>query len=197
MVPVNAQLHDLPEDQIASFVKSQCITRNIPPQNFFFDAGMRTSLVSRFGIIWSPLTNPIDCGGRPSERMVSAKIQTPCREYYSKFITELWYGVRLIVEAGQFRGMKESVMQEFCQREWTTVGNNKIEVESKSDMKDKLGKSPDLADAVAIGCEGARRLGFITDTPLNKEFKQEDSRWKSKLKERAKTMWQSGQLSYS
>ena len=52
------------EEQIVNFVHEQCTTRNIPPQHFFYDSGMRSSLVSAFGRLWSPATNPIDCGGK-------------------------------------------------------------------------------------------------------------------------------------
>jgi hypothetical protein len=85
----------------------------------------------------------------------------PCKDYYFNYVTEMWYSVRHIVESGQFRGMTEDVLMEFCQREWGMTGRNKIQVEPKEDMKLKTGRSPDLADCVAIGIEGARRLGFI------------------------------------
>jgi hypothetical protein len=57
--------------------------------------------------------------------------------------------------------MTEDVLMEFCQREWGVAGKNKIQVEPKADMKLKTGRSPDLADTIAVGVEGARRLGFI------------------------------------
>ena len=197
IVPVKAGMKDdLPEDQIVSFVKEQCVTRGIPPQNFFFDAGMKSGLVSAFARLWSPQTNPIDCGATPSDRPVSAKITMPCRQYYSKFVTELWYSVRLTVEGGQFRGMTEAPLAEFCRREWTTVGNNKIEVESKQDMKEKFGKSPDLADSMAINLEGARRLGFVIEMPVSKEYRKENDQWKTELKKKAAKSWNEGKLTY-
>lgn len=57
-------------------------------------------------------------------------------------------------------------MAEGCARIYNITGGNKIEVEPKSDPKKKedlkrrLGKSPDLFDYLAVGVEGARRLGF-------------------------------------
>lgn len=182
VIPIEAMTTDSPEDQIVAFVKVQCEQRGIPPKNFFFDSGMRTSLVSAFGRLWSNHVNPIDCGGRPTERMVSNNINVMCCDYYSKFITELWYSVRLIVECGQFRGMTEDVMLEGCAREWKMVGANKIEVETKADMKEKTGRSPDLFDALAVGVEGARRLGFIIRKLANKEYDYIDDGWKRDLK---------------
>lgn len=148
-IPIRSDDFTSPEDQIVAFVKSQCELRGVPPTNFFFDAGMRTSLVTAFSRIWSPHVNSIDFGGTPSDRMVSADIRQPCKEYYKKFVTELWYQVRLIVESNQFRNLSEDVMMEGCQREWKTSGN-RIEVETKAEMKEKTGKSPDLFDALCL-----------------------------------------------
>jgi hypothetical protein len=197
LVPVNVKIDVDPVEQIVAFVKGQCGTSNIPPERFYFDSGMRTSLVTCFGRVWSPMVNSIDCGGTPSDRMVSSEIQIPCKDYYQKFITELWFSVRLCIEAKQLRGLTDSVMQEGCQREWTMVGKNKIEVESKKDMKDKTGRSPDLFDALAVGVEGARRSGFIiASLRANDKPARATNAWKTKLRERARTEWSEGALNY-
>jgi hypothetical protein len=185
LVPIDITSDVEAEDQIALFVKEQCSTRRVEPQNFFYESGMRTGLVSAFCRLWSVQTNPIDCGGPASERMVSSKIQTPCNKYYSKLITEFWFTVRLIVEAQQFRGMTESVMTEGCSREWKMVSGNRIEVESKRDMKEKNGKSPDLFDCLAIGCEGAKRLGFTIDSKILTAPSDSNPKWKEDLRRRA------------
>jgi hypothetical protein len=195
-VPINVSIDTEVTDQIVNFVQSQCVTRNIPPQNFFYDSGMRTALVSRFGILWSPQTNPIDCGGSPSDRQVSAQIEMPASKYYSKFITEMWFRVRLAIESGQFRGMKESVLSEGCSREWKMVGANRIEIESKADMKQKIGRSPDCFDALALGLEGATRLGFTINSMAPERQSSRDDVWKQQLRERAASKWSEGQLDY-
>lgn len=204
-VPINVKIPVDPPDQIAEFVKEQCGRRGIPASQFFFDSGMRTALVTALGRTWSPQVNPIDCGGSPSDRVVNSTItitdaqgnERPktCKEHYSKFITELWFSVRLVIEAGQFRGMKDGVMKEGCQREWKICGKNRIEVEAKADMKEKTGTSPDLFDALAIGVEGARRMGFtIKGIVARDDAKPASNEWKRKLKDRAKELWKSGQL---
>lgn len=161
VVPINAQSKDEAEEQIVNYVKEHCEASGIPPEKFFFDSGMRTGLVSCFGRLWSPYVQSIDCGGPASEKQVSDQIQMICKDYYFNYVTEMWYSVRHIVESGQFRGMTEDVLMEFCQREWGMTGRNKIQVEPKEEMKKKTGRSPDLADTIAIGTEGARRLGFV------------------------------------
>ncbi len=208
LCPVNVKIDVPPEEQIVAFVKTQCDTANIPPESFFFDSGMRTTLVTAFGRLWSPQVNSIDCGGSPSARPVSSTETITekngtvrpkrCDEHYSKFITELWYSVRLVIEAQQLRGLTESVMQEGCQREWTTVSGNKIEMEPKSEMKKKTGRSPDLFDSLAIGIEGARRRGFtIASLRLKETPRKQGGSWKQTLKTKARESWKEGALNYS
>jgi len=195
VIPIKA-VSDDPEDQIVEFVMEQCKNRNIPPENFFFDAGMRTSLVTAFARLWSNRVNPVDCGGKPSQDMVSAEIQVPCDQYYSKFITELWFSVRLAVEAGQVRGFTDEVIEEFCNREWTIVAGNKIEVEPKHKMKEKIGRSPDIADAIAVGFYGARKLGFVIRKLGNQQQLSTEQTWLRTLHEKSRQYWTSGQLTY-
>jgi hypothetical protein len=197
VIPISSGKDDeSPEDQIVKFVSEQCEARGIPPEHFYFDAGMRTSLVTAFSRLWSTGVNSIDCMGKPTNSQVSSEIPTPCCDYYSKFITELWYSVRMTVECGQFRGMNEDVCTEFSQREFKVTAGNKIEVESKVEMKAKTGRSPDLADAVAIGVFGARQRGFMITKLSPQSEKKINPRWKIELKEQAKEIAKSGLLNF-
>jgi hypothetical protein len=186
------------EDQIVAFVMQQCLNRGISADNFFFDSGMRTSLVTAFSRIWSAAVESVDCGAKPTDGPVSAEIQTSCREYYSKFVTELWFSVRMAVESKQFRGMTEEACTEFSQREWKMVSGNKIEIESKDEMKTKTGRSPDLADAIAVGIYGARRRGFIISKLVSESAKvnKATSKWKDDLIKKAQKLRASGQLNF-
>jgi hypothetical protein len=197
MVPISNVMGDLPEDQIVNFVMAQCESRGVPPENLFFDSGMRSSLVSAFARKWSNRTQPIDFGGKPSERSVSYNLDVSCRDHYSKFVTELWFSVRYAVEASQFRGMTDDVCSEFSSREWTMVGNNKIEVEPKAKMKEKTGRSPDLADAVACLMEGARQRGFVIRKITAAKQRPQDHTWKRELREKAKGLWKDKALTYN
>ena len=195
IVPISPAIDASAPDQIVDFVRAQCMQRNVPAENGFYDAGMRTALVQSFSRLWSNKVNSVDFGGKPTEQMVSHDEQVKCCDRYSKFVTELWYSVRHVVIARQYRGMTEDVIMEFAQREWTMVGANKIEVEPKSKMKEKTGRSPDLADTVALGIWGARQRGFVIKrlkSPKQEEERQ--SNWKRELRETAAKFWASGQL---
>lgn len=195
-IAITNDINETPEDQIAMRTRDECERRHILPQNFGFDSTGRGSLMSAYARLWSPHVVPIEFGGSPTERPVSTGIDMACKNYYSKFVTELWYSVRLVIESGQFRGMTDDVMMEGCSREWTFVGNNKIEVETKEKMKLKTGRSPDLFDALSCGIEIARRLGFKIDRVVNTPASAGGDKWKQELRDRARALWSDHALSY-
>jgi len=197
IIPIVQGTGEPAEDQIVAFVQSACEERHVPQTHFYYDAGMRTSLVQAFARHNWNQCNSIDCGGKPTEDQVSADIDVSCRDYYSKFVTQLWFDVRYIIEANQFRGMTQDVMLEFCAREWKRVGSNKIEVESKEELKKKTGRSPDLADALAIGVFGARQKGFVIKRLGNARKDKNDNAWQRELIRQARLIYQSSQLDHA
>lgn len=160
-----------PEEQIAIFVRNQCEEQKIPPDHVFYDATGRGSLGTAFARAWSADVNPIEFGGNPTDRPITSElmIKDPktgemrlmkASERFSKFVTELWWTVRYIIESDQMRELPQETMDEGCRRLWEQKLNGKIEIESKVDMKDRVGYSPDYFDHLACCCEGARRVGF-------------------------------------
>jgi hypothetical protein len=159
------------EDSISEFEKSYCESNQVLPDHFYHDSTGRGSLGTSLSRVWSSACNPVEFGGSPTKRPVTMdtwitdkttgirRLKT-CEEHYSKFVTELYYSLRLAIEADQIRGLPEDVMDELCMRQWDRVAGDKIEVESKLEMKKRIRKSPDLADWSVIVLEGARRLGF-------------------------------------
>jgi hypothetical protein len=196
VIPIKDNATESAEDQIAVQVKDQCERRGIAPDHFGFDSTGRGSLMAAFGRVWSPAVIPIEFGGKPSERSVSTGIDVLCKDYYSKFVTELWYSVRLVIEGDQFRGMTDEVMAEGCMREWTIIGGNKIEVETKDKTKLKTGRSPDLFDTLATAVEVARRHGFKIDRVINEHYSRTDQKWKRELRDRARSLWSNHALTY-
>ena len=193
IVPIMASGKE-PEDQISDFVKEYCKRNGIVPENFFHDSTGRGSLGTSLARIWSPMCNPVEFGGAPTTRPVSRdhyiwdekerrRRLKQCKEHYSKFVTELWFSVRYAIEADQVRGLPESVMEEFCMREWIKIRGDKIEVEKKEDMKERAGRSPDEADWCSICIEGARRRGFEIKRLANSETIQRNLDWLRKLQD--------------
>lgn len=202
LIPVSVKDPRLPEDQIAEFSKDYCEKNGIPAENVFYDATGRGSLGTSFARVWSPYVNPIEFGGAATERAVSADLYIfdeerkeqrlkRCDEHYSKFVTELWFTVRYTIESGQLRGMTEEILAEGCMREWKMVRGNKIEIETKADTKERMGRSPDIFDAVTIGCEGARRKGFVIARLANSITSKRDEKWKHDLRQRSRELRES------
>lgn len=169
VVPVSALIAVPPDDQIAAWVKQDCESLGIPPENVYFDG--RTLLATAFARIWSAGVNPVDFGSRPTDRPVTLDMfihdektgqrrLKKCSEHYSKFVTELWFSLRYSIESSQVRGMTEELLNDAMPREWLTVRGNLIEAEPKHEMKKRTGKSPDRADWLVTAIEGARRRGF-------------------------------------
>jgi hypothetical protein len=197
IVPIKGDVGSLsPEDQIADFVKDHCIARGVPPRQFFFDSTGRGSLMASFAQRWDAYVQPVEFGGRGSERTVSNEDSTLCCDYYDRFVTELWWTSRLCVISGQCRGMTEEVMNEGCQREWKITPGNKVSVETKDEMRKKMGRSPDLYDCFVTGIEGARRLGFQV-AKLSRLTRPGQEQWKEDLRRRARELREHGQLNYS
>lgn len=161
-----------PDDQIARFCMDQCNARGIPLGNGFYDSTGRGTVGAAFARIFgATVPTPVAFGDRPTRRPVrhdlyiidsvtQEKRLKRCDEEYGKYVTELWFAVRNIVECDQMRELPEDVMHEGCMREYSDVAAGKIDVETKEEMRERIGYSPDLFDAFVVGCEGARQLGF-------------------------------------
>jgi hypothetical protein len=178
IIPILIGTGKEPEEQIAWFVRQDCEELDIPPSNVGHDATGRGSLGTAFARLWSAETHPVEAGGRPTTRPVNADISVldeetgmmrlkRCDEHYDRLVSEFNFCVRYAVEANQIRNMSEDVMSEFCARKWDIVKGDKRSVEPKDGtpkkpgFKQRMGKSPDLADWAAGIVEMARRKGFM------------------------------------
>ncbi len=162
------------EEQIAEMLKQECARIGIPASSVFFDGTGRSSFTSSVMRIWSTDVVALEFGGRASERdnfmgrrwmegTDSGKL-LPCNLVFGKFVTELWFAARSLIESDQCRGLSEEVAKEGYLRLWSLTAGNKIDAEPKKEMKLRLGRSPDLFDSFVSALEGARQLGF----PLGK-----------------------------
>lgn len=185
LVPIVANNTMIPEDQIALFTKEKMESVGVPPENFFFDG--RGSLAMSFARIWSPKVNAIEFGGRPSNRPVQDEYVFDkeknmrrlklAHEHYSKFVSELWWSWRRTIESDQIRGLTLDIVLDAQPREWYKVSGDRIEIETKRDMKKRTGMSPDLADMIVAGIEGARRRGFIIGNLGANDEKSQVDQW--------------------
>lgn len=207
VIPVSAANKKLlPEEQIAAWVMEYCGNHDIPPENVFFDSTGRGTLMAAFAILWSPRVQGIEFGGKATDRPVmedlfvnkpGQKRRIKCSEHYANFVTELWYSWRYTIENGQFRGLPEDVMTEGCLREWKYGNAERIILERKEITKERIGRSPDMADACVAGVEGARRLGFKISRFGSESSLKADLKWLNSLLEKQRAEKERGRLVYA
>lgn len=183
IVPVSVAREGLPEEQIVMFTKQTAERMGVPAENVFFDG--RATLALTFSRLWSDAVNVVDFGGQATKRPVSMdyfiwdmnlreRRLKRCDEEYSKFVTELWFTIPLIVQSNQMRGLTNEMIDEGCQREWINVRGDRKEVETKTDMKLRTNESPDIFDGLVTMAEGARRRGFQISNLSNSDVSGTD-----------------------
>lgn len=138
--------------QVAKRTREECKARGISPEMFAMDVSGEGGIASIFEREWSPDFLKVKFGGAASDKPLSDINPRPSSEDYANRVTELWYQFRAAVERNQIRGLDMETAREFCERNYGPRGSRTI-VESKIDMKARMGHSPDLADAAVIMLE--------------------------------------------
>ena len=193
IVPIKLNSRLEPEQQIAAFAKERCDQLDIPPQNMFYDSFGRGTLGFFFAEIFGSICPvPVNSGDKATDRPVrfdyfvqdestGKKRLKRCDEEYFKFVTEMWFSVRECIHSDQLKNLFKEVAYEGQLRLYRTRGKL-IELETKDEMKERVKKSPDLFDTLAILVEGARRRGFkIQRIGSDVENEDSSSRWLTDL----------------
>lgn len=186
VIPIIVNPSMMAEQQIAMFYKEKMESAGVPPNNFFFDG--RGSLAMALAAAWSSQVNAVEFGGRPTnrvagpnefviDRLTAQRRPKLAHEAFNRFVAELWWSWRYVIEADQVRGLSEDIVRDAAPREWRKVAGDRIEIETKPELKKRTGCSPDLADMAAVGIEGARRRGFQISNLANKEDQSNSLLW--------------------
>jgi hypothetical protein len=153
--------------QICRQVIDECTKRGVLPRHFALDAtAAGKPFADVLAVMWSPEILRVDFSGRASDMAVSSTDKSPSYERYNNRVTELWFSGKELLRAEQIRGLDDSTIREMVSRKYTTAkggGRLLLQVEPKVDMKDRVGFSPDLADAAFIMVDLCRsRFGFVS-----------------------------------
>jgi hypothetical protein len=102
---------------------------------------------------WSNEVIGIDYAGESTERPMRYGDPAKANEMVQKFVSELWFRARYMAESGCLCGLKnldaktiDDLNARRYERRETTKGSRMI-VETKDDLKKRLGRSPDYGDA--------------------------------------------------
>lgn len=151
--------------QIARQFKTACEAAGVLPENAAYDG---TGAGGPFGDIvsevWDRKVLRVLFGGKASDIPFSAHDPTPAVKKCVNRVTELWYVGLEFLRHRQLKGIFPALAKEMCGREFTTekTGEIRLRVESKEDMKSRIGRSPDIADAFFVMLDLTRqRLGAM------------------------------------
>ena len=149
------------EYQISRRVIEECSKRGVKPEFLGVECsgtgrGVAAVLIQEFGEIVS-----VESGGAPSDLQASEEDERAATEVYDRRITEIWFSVQAFVRASHLGGLNEEEVQQFCARTYTKP-TRKYVLEKKEDLKLRLTRSPDDADACAVLIDVARQRGMHT-----------------------------------
>lgn len=175
----------LPRDyQIVRQFRDNCIREGVQPENAAMDVtGAGTPLYSIASEEWSNKIVPVNFSGAPSEMFVRVSDSLPSNKQFDRRVSELWWVGKEFMKYGQIKGVTHDLARELKARHYETMKSSdglKVCVETKRDMKERLGFSPDIADAAAVMIELCRqRFGAIAGgektgmRAINKSWQQE------------------------
>lgn len=162
--------------QMADKVKKECESYGVAPKNFGIDVTANGTQADVIEEVWGRGVYRVDFSGSATDRRFSALNPKTAKEQYWNRVSELWYVGLEFLKHGQLKGIKLDQAREMKARKYETIKGAeglKIRVESKKDMKVRLGFSPDIADAGFVMLDLARQKGFRAG--VETAIKQSDS----------------------
>lgn len=156
-----------PKDyQIAHQVMRECRSRGIQPKHFIMDGtGGGRGVVAILQKEWSVDIQVVNYGGACTERPIRWDGSQKASDLYQYFVSELWFRASECAKDGLIRGLGnlDSRTEEdlYARRYIVKQGSKGMlqVVETKAEMKKRLGRSPDHGDAFVQFGELLCRLG--------------------------------------
>ena len=149
---------------IAAETERICRREGVKPEHLIVDVtGAGRGVAAILAKDWGSVVR-CSFGAACSDRPVRAGEPETAAELFDRFVSELWWSARVWMEEGlvgnvgiNFKKLREQLVA----RQYETVRDKKISVEKKKDMKNRLGYSPDEADAFCLLIELLRRQGGV------------------------------------
>lgn len=132
--------------------------------------------------MWSNRILRLEFGGKASE-IKDTMVGKKASELYANKVTEIWMCAKPLLRSGQIKGVNATMAKQMCSREmakkasgapWVD-GKNRVRVESKDEMKVRVGSSPDEADAAfGVLFLARERFGFASTEKAKKDSKRDE-----------------------
>lgn len=169
----------------------EILNRRIQPRNFGGDTGNDSALtVNEI----SRILKTHDIVG------ISTTGNSNRPEKYKNKVTELWFTARDLIKTGCVRGVSFTsyYFSQLIQRRYESLGKGYYVIEKKRDMKKRIKRSPDDADAFIFLLYMAIRTGFFDaelEAVRNHESEEEEQENIEELKREARPFMPSRQMS--
>jgi hypothetical protein len=168
-VPVKSGRGVEPKDyQIAHAVMARCREEKVAPADFIMDkTGGGRGVFAILQKEWSYEIHGIDYGGAATARALKVGETDKCEDMFDRFVSELWFRTRAFAEEGLLGGLGNldaKTEQDLAARRYAvrkTGERSKQAVETKTEMKKRLGRSPDFGDAFCQLGELMARKGLL------------------------------------
>lgn len=176
-----------PKDyQIAHEVKRRCEQEGVKPCDFIMDkTGGGRGVFAILQQEWSYDINGIEYGGSATNRLLKQGETDKCEDLYLYFVTELWFRMRAYGEeylVGGIGNLDPKTIEDLTTRRYTVRKSGdrwKTQVETKPEVKKRLGRSPDYGDTFSQFGELMARKGFH---PGRHKSQGQSARWEAAKK---------------
>lgn len=156
-----------PKDyQIVHQVMALCKENDVKPEHFIMDrSGGGRGVFAILQKEWSQDIHGVEYGGKATERNLRGDDDRKCEDIYKYFVSELWFRASEFAKEGLIGGLKnlhphtiEDLISRRYEIKQETSGSKQV-VETKVEVKKRLGRSPDHGDAFVQFGELLERLG--------------------------------------
>lgn len=163
------QSADVTKDrQLADETKRLCIEEGVNPEDFICDTtGNGRSVFALLFESWSKKIHKLEYGGSATDRPLRLDDKKPASEQVKYFVAELWFRASYLAADGilcGFNNLDSKGVDDLTARRYTLKqdGDHKaMMVETKDEMKKRLGRSPDYGDSVCQLGELMVRKGLL------------------------------------
>jgi hypothetical protein len=175
------QIHDL---SIKLGIPNQWMGVDASAGGIFWSIGERELLRGWHAVSFAGAASDLPVSAQYAMRNeVTGKPQVG-KELFHNMSSELCFVSRYFLECEQLKGVTPDLAWEMTQRKYVRR-TRKIIIESKTDMKKRIGKSPDLFDSFSVGLFVARKVfGAMAGSEAIEEKKRKNKQSFKELKQR-------------
>lgn len=175
------QIHDL---SVKLGIPNQWMGVDASAGGIFWSIGERELLKGWHAVSFAGAASDLPVSAQYAMRNEATGKPQVGKELFHNMSSELCFVSRYFLECEQLKGITPDLAWEMTQRKYVRR-TRKIIIESKTDMKKRIGKSPDLFDSFSVGLFVARKVfGAMAGSEAIEERKRQNKQSFKELKQR-------------